>query len=287
MERLEWSTTPQLWIGDGGFLQEPGMYWGAAVVELLSAPALCPGETTAESASSYRRLATRLVRTLRIWENRAGLEIRYVWDNTNGQRQVRILLVARALGPDADAGRELAGKILKGITSLFPGGYEFGPTQGYLPNVIPTWAEIERAEEIRAPSPFVPPNLASYYYLIYPLAGDGSGWPSLPRALADARDPGFLSVALLPTRMTDLEREAIDRVCTLAQFLSEPQQDYDYFGNPRTMPADAAARDVLAAWQRFRNHVGVLARVGVAASERDLPRLTSLIGSVISDSADS
>lgn len=130
------------------------------------------------------------------------------------------------------------------------------------------------------------PSVASYYYLLYPLGGDGTGWTDLPRALAANNQPGFLSIALLPTHLTDLEREAVDHVSTIASYLSEPQQEYDYFGNLRIRPGDAGARDVCIAWQQFPERQGVLARIGISASVSDLQRLGSLIGSALTRRVD-
>jgi DNA helicase HerA-like ATPase len=178
--------------------------------------------------------------------------------------------------------------MLENVVALFPAGTTFGPPRAALEagDWAGAWAEVGRVEEVRAPGPFVPPETAGFYYLVHPLGGTGAGWPGLPAALTRLAAPGFLSVVLIPTVLTDLERAAVDHVCTLARHLSEPRQDYDFFGQQRTTPADAAARDVLLAWQRFSGRAGVLARIGVCAAPDDLLPLASLAGSVISDASD-
>ncbi len=121
------------------------------------------------------------------------------------------------------AGRDL----VQTVTTQLPSDYEFGPLAAPLPPDFDTWIEIERAEEARAPGPFVGPDVAEYYYVTYPMGGDGSAWPQLPSLLARQDAPGYLSVVLIPTVMTAHERAAVDHVNTLAQHLAAPQSGYD------------------------------------------------------------
>jgi hypothetical protein len=219
---LEWADQPPLWVGDGAFVHAPDHHWGAAAVELLAAPGLRDVETADTAARSARLLASRIVRSLHPWQNAGGLEIRYVWGAPTGR--LRVLFVARALGRSTDSARRWAAHLLETVTALFPPGYEFGALDGALPDDVTSWVEVCRAEEMRPTGPFVPPGLADYYYLVHPLAGDSSAWPDLPGVLARSGAPGFLSIALLPTVLTETERSSVDRVVTLAQHLSAPQQ---------------------------------------------------------------
>lgn len=279
------SDTPRIWVGDNGdgeyYLQAPGAYWGVAALELLCAPALDGHETVASVASHHRLLAGQIVRSLRSWENCGGLELRYIWGDGG---RLRLVLVARALGQDLGAARASAAQILSGVTALFPGGYSFGPLSKPMPQDVTSWVEIERAEEERVPGPFVPPQIG-FYYLVYPLGGGGTAWPRLPKLLAELDYPGFFSVALIPTRMTDLERRAIDYVETTMRYYSEPQQNLDYFGKQRTIPGDSGARDVYLSWQQFPERSGLLARIGVGGVQHEVSRLASLIGPVIAEGA--
>jgi DNA helicase HerA-like ATPase len=279
---LELPCTPPLWIDASASLDMTSGYWGSVVLELTAAPGRAAGDDEATQASRHRALAERIIRSLRPWSNAGCLELRYVW----GGQHLRVLFIARALGRSLASARAWAGQMLDNLTALFPAGYEFGPLQQPLPHDISAWAEIERAEEIRVPGPFVPPSAASYYYLIHPLGGSGLAWPNLPRALAGIDGPGFLSVALVPTALSELERQAVDHICGLAQHLSQPWQDYDFFGNPTTNPPDAAAHDLYRAWHRFSERSGVLARIGVAGAGSDLRRLASLIGSILVEGAE-
>jgi DNA helicase HerA-like ATPase len=279
---LELTSTPPIWIDANASLDVTSAYWGSAVTELVAAPGRKSGDDEAVQVGSHRLLAERIVRSLRPWSNAGGLEVRYIW----GGHQLRVLFIARALGRNLESARAWAAQLLDNLTALFPAGYEFGSLQQSLPLDISAWAEIERAEEVRTPGPFVPPTAASYYYLIHPLGGSGVAWPSLPHALAEIDAPGFLSVALIPTALSDLERQAVDHICGLAQHLSQPWQDYDFFGNPITNPPDAAAHDLYRAWHRFSERSGVLARIGVAGARNDLQRLASLIGSILVEGAE-
>lgn len=284
--RLEWVTEPQLWIGDGALLEAAGSFWGAAAIELLAAPALNTGDDGTQSAQDHRQLAERIIRGLRSWENAGSLELRYLWGSQNDSGSLRVLLIGRAVGQTLDVAHTKARQMLKNVAAVFPSGYEFGPLRAPLPLDIPAWAEIERTEEIRAPGPFVPPGMVGYYYLIHPLGGSGNGWPSLPKALASLDEPGFLSIVFMPTTMTDLERQAVDHISSLARYLSEPQQTYDFFGNQVTNPGDAGAHAVHLAWQRFPERSGVLARIGIAAHRGELHRIASLIGSIVTEGSD-
>jgi Helicase HerA, central domain len=304
-EEWEWGAEPRLWLGDGQLLDAPDSCWGAAAVELTAAAPLTGGRTPADAAVELRRVAGLVVRSLRAWENAGALELRYVWSGQGGQGvqgsqsgqggqgvqggqggRLRVLLIARAAGRSLASARAWAARMLENVVAFFPEGTAFGPVQAPLPTGVGAWAEVERVEEVRPPGPFVPAETASYYYLVHPLGGSGAGWPGLPGALARASAPGFLSVVLMPTAMTGLEQAAVDHVCTLARYLSEPQQGYDFFGQQRTTPADAAAREVLLAWQRFSTRTGVLARIGISAAPDDLLRLASLTGSVVTDASD-
>ncbi|HWC36036.1 MAG TPA: ATP-binding protein [Mycobacteriales bacterium] len=279
---LELTGTPPLWIDANRSLDVPNVYWGSAVTELIAAPGRSRVDDEASEVRRHRLLADRIVGSLRPWNNAGCLELRYVW----GGGRLRVLFIARALGRSMESARAWARQLLDNLAALFPHGYEFGPLQQPLPHDITAWTEIERAEEIRTPGPFVPPAAATYYYLIHPLGGSGVAWPSLPRALSEIETPGFLSVALVPTALSHLERQAVDRICGLARHLSQPWQDYDFFGNPTTNPPDAAADDLYRSWHRFSERSGVLARIGVAGAAHDLQRLASLIGSILVDGAE-
>ncbi|MGX7681579.1 ATP-binding protein [Jatrophihabitans sp. DSM 45814] len=281
---LEWASDPPIWTGDGRFLEAPDYYWGAAAVELLAAPRLEAGQQASLNGHEHRQLAARIVRSLQAWQNAGSLELRYIWGGTG--HRLRVLIIGRALGSRLETARSWAGQMVENAVALFPPGYEFSSVQSPLPAGIESWVEIERAEETRATGPFVPTDVASYYYLIHPLGGSGSGWPSLANALASIDQPGFLSIVLLPTAMTDLERRAVDHVCSIATHLAAPQQTYDFFGNQIVNPPDAGAQAVLAAWQRFPERMGVLARIGVAAPRHELQRIASLVGSIVTEGTD-
>jgi hypothetical protein len=279
-------TEPQLWIGDGKLLDAPGCAWGAAVVELLTAPALDSGQDAARVAQEHRQLAERIIRGLRSWENAGSLELRYIWGKQSGSDRLRLLLIGRAVGQTLDIAHTKAQQMLQNVGALVPPGYEFGPLQGPLSLDTMAWAEIERTEETRTPGPFVPPGMVDYYYLLHPLGGSGRSWPNLPKALASIDEPGFLSIVLAPTRMTDHERQVIDHISSQARYLAEPQQTCDFFGNQITNPADAGAQAVHFAWQRFPERSGLLARIGIAAHPSQLHRIASLIGSIITEGSD-
>ncbi len=234
----------------------------------------------------HRQLAGLIARALRAWQNVGSLELRYAWGGSNIDRPLRLFLIGRALGQRAESARAWADQMLRNVAGLFPAGYDFGPIQGHLPVDVQAWVEIERAEEVRSPGQFVPRDIASYYYLLHPLGGSGAGWPSLPRALAANDRPGFLSITLFPTTMTDSERAAIDHISSIARYLSEPQSGYDFFGHQTNTPADAAARDLHRAWQTFSGRDGLLARIGVSAPRDHVNGIASTVGSILVDDAD-
>jgi len=274
---------PQLWAAeDGGFLDTQGLYWGAAARELVLAPARKRGQSDSDALSEIRALSSLITLSLAPWRNAGSLEVRYLWDGERTQRRVRLVLVARALGNTLQSGRAWADHMLATATSAFPKEWSFGPLRALVSVEPTTWLEIERLQEVRSPGPFVPSNLAAYYYLVHPLAGDGSGWLRLSELLREASTPGFLSIAMMPTALTNVERQAVDRVCTLSQHLSESQQGYDFFGNQRSTPADASARDVLNAWNSFRSPNGFLIRIGVAAPREHIERTTASIAALLS-----
>lgn len=270
---------PPLWEGDGRSVSAPGYYWGAVVTELLAAPASRPGVDRSAMASEFVSVAGRIIRSLRPWHNAGGLELRYVWGDPPGR--LRVLLVGRALGSTLASAHAWARQMLDTVIREFPSDFSFGELTGPISEDIRAWMEIERAEEIRSPGPFVPPALVSYYYLVHPFAGDALAWGQLPSFLVQAPGAGFLSIALIPTVVTENERSAVDHITTLARHLSEPQSGYDYFGNQTMTPADAAAHDVLAAWLRFNSRDGVLVRMGVAGEKAELPHIAAGVASIL------
>lgn len=281
LDEFEWPTTPQIWLGDGLVFAAENACWGVAAAELLGAPALAHGQTTADVCMTHRALAQQLIGSLRAWENQGALEIRYVWE---GDGRIRVLLFARATGTDMQRARISANQLLTGLLPQFPAGYDFGPVEGRLRRGTLGWCEIQRLEEEREPAPYSPPDLG-YYYMVYPMGGDARAWAQLPRLIAQRTTPGFVSINLIPTRLTDLERRARDHVASRVREAAEGWQDYDYFGQQVTYPGDEAAREVNLCWQSYLSPQGVLARVGVSAPADELASLASQVGALLTDSA--
>ncbi len=279
--------TPSIFRDETGELPVEGAYWVSVAAEILSIPAREQGIDTASAVDEQRRLATHLVRGLRAWHNVGALEFRYIW---GGDPSFRVVLIARGLGRSPEAAHDVAIKLLHNIVSLLPVGYEVGSPRSTLDTHLDLdregWVEVERLEEVRPTAPFVPADIATFYYLPHPMGGSGRGWPRLPAALAKTPRPGFISVTLLPTVLTDVERSAVDHVCSVARHVAEPRQDHDFFGNLRTIPADAAAEDVVRIWGRIDGRAGVLAKIGVCAYHDDLIRLASMVGAIITDGDD-
>lgn len=280
---LEWSENAQLWIGDGAFQDTSDLVWGAAALELTEAPRAVSDKDQADRSHQMRQVATQIVRSLHAWRNAGGLEVRYLWGGQAAGESLRVVLISRAFGRSLPAARSWASSMLQTVTSMFPSGYVFGGVRGAASAHGGAWMEVERSEEIRSPAPFVSPDLVSYYYLLHPLGGSGSAWPKVPAALSRLTSPGFLSIALVPTSLTQDERNAIDQICTLAQHLSRPQSGYDFFGNARETPADFAAGEVYRCWSRFPSNDGVLARIGIATDHASVRSVATLVASSIAD----
>lgn len=280
---LEWLENAQLWIGDGAFQDASDLVWGAAALELTEAPRAVSDKDQADRSLQMRQVATQIVSSLHAWRNAGGLEVRYIWGEQTAGEALRVVLISRAFGRSLFAARSWAASMLQTVTSLFPSGYVFGDVRGPFSAHGGAWIEIERSEEVRSPAPFVSPDLASYYYVIHPLGGSGSAWPKVPAALSRLTSPGFLSIALIPTSLTQNERNAIDQICTLAQHLSRPQSGYDFFGNARETPADYSAGEVYRCWSRFLSNDGVLARIGIATDHASVRSVATLVASSIAD----
>jgi hypothetical protein len=290
---LERAAGVPLWTDEGAPAPHHHHFWGAAAVELASMashPSAAAGRLVHPGPwvdhDGGRRRAIRLVRSLRAWQNAGSFEFRYLWRHEAGRFHLRLLLIARALGARRETARAWAEEMLRNATTCFPAGSTFVPSAPPTCHYADGWAEIERAEEVREPASSVPPGVASYYYLLHPLGGSGRAWPTLASALATAERPGCLSIVVMPTVMTFTERAAVDHVCSAARTLSAPWLTYDFFGNPTMMPADAAAADVHRAWSHLTDRTGVLARIGLATVDNDLPRLASLVGALLVDGAD-
>ena len=202
---LEFAGNPQIWVGDGQILQLPyPCHWGATAIELTATPRLREADSPATAATTQRQLAARIVAALRPWEAQGNLEIRYQWDGAGAASSLRVLLIARALGKSIESARSWSQQLLTTVASLFPAGYEFGDLQTALVGDFNAWVEIEREEEERPVGPFTNTSVVSYWYLLHPMVGDGSGWPALPGLLARSNAPGFLSVLVTPTVLTVL-----------------------------------------------------------------------------------
>ena len=255
--------------------------WCAAAIELVTGPA-AEGDPPEAVLSSIRSRSARILAALRPWENQGTLEYRIV--GGAGSPTLRYIFIARALGASQESARAWAEAMLRTVVGLFPKTYVFAPV-GYIANDFRVWYEIQRAEERREPGPYVDRRIASYYYLVHRLSGDGAGWHAIPSIILNASSQTTLSVCFLPTSLSDGERAAIDHVSTHARYLSEPQPGFDFFGNQQSTPGDAGALDVLSCWNVFPERRGFLIRIGVTSGLGEIDHLASQLASSLSQTA--
>lgn len=278
---------PPLWLGPSTYDIKYGRVWSTSCLELLAAPRRDPALGHDAQTGQLRRVASSIARSLASWRNAGSFELRYLWDGAQGNGRLRLVLLGRALGNNPGSASAWATQLVRGVASQFPSGYNFGPLEHPLPTInrFSTWSEIEQVEETREPLDIV--DFARYYYMVHPLAGDGSGWHQIFRALLDLPTAGQLSIVLMPTAMTAEERDSIDQICSATAYYGQPWTDYDYYNNPVPMPPDAGAQATLAAWQRYDFTHGLLARMSIGSEAGDAERVASTIGGLVaSQSAD-
>lgn len=273
----EYPTVPDFWTNEPFPETIAGVY-GAAVLELTAAPGAAFQDRD-RARQEALQTAQQIVRGLSAWRHRGGLEIRYGFGGEDWRLRIRV--IGRAIGATLFAARTAAQQIAEMAVSFFPPGFIFEAGTAAVDSEFDSWVEVERAEEVRQPAPWVSANMASYYYLPYPMSGDASGWSKLPHYLANLKSPGFLSVALLPTALTDFERDAVDHVHSMCAYLAAPRQEHDYFGNPRPVPGDASAADAKRCWEQWPHDGAVLVRVGISASRSEISPIASTVGAII------
>lgn len=225
-------------------------------------------------------MAGQILGSLHAWDNRGSLEIRYAWGTEVQGNRLRVILVGRAAGWTPEQAAFEARLILNSAIGQFPPDYKFAASTSGFAHAPSAWTEIERFEEIRTPSPFAHTGF-NYYYLFHPLGGDSSRWPELPAHLLRKSNPGFLSINIMPTHLSGIERESVDEAKTMMALFAKGRTEPDYFGMQRQIPPDEAASDAYKAWNSVSSTNGFLVRIGIASRIEELPGTVSAIGAML------
>jgi DNA helicase HerA-like ATPase len=198
----------------------------------------------------------------------ASFEIRYeVTPHADGSSRIRMYLTAKtrswhqavAMAAVADA----CEKLPSGFTWTTPErAIGFGNTRPANDQIV---IELRQDEEVTLPEwEYIP---TEFYYSIIGQPGDGSGWPGFWRTLANVNEPVTVSLLFQQTEIHFEERHVLGGVLTELALLSETRTDYDFLGNPGTVPACANARHAHQNWERRiqQLHRPLLARLAVRA----------------------
>jgi hypothetical protein len=202
------------------------------------------------------------------WTPGSSLEFLYVTEPRPGQpTRVRLFLTGKALGGDAESAAHDADRVVEHACAALPSGFKHARARSdsrlWEPAPDVEAVELRKQEEVLRPQLRTVPT--DYYYVAYPLPGDGSGWPQFGELLARTQARVTVSLLFSPTVLDSAERGAIDLVATQLEFHGRPRQDSDVFGQMEPVPADASAAAALPIWQGYQQHLRhcVLARVTV------------------------
>lgn len=210
-------------------------------------------ESQAEAALGLRQDIETLLASLAAHRGNLAAEFRYIAAPEPGKpTRVRLFLTVRAQASNPSDAATAATAAAASVASAVPSSFTWAavhPTAADPPPGAGSWiVEVRREENIALPQVA---RDSDYFYLPYPIAGDGSGWPRFIAALAGAPQPVWVSLLFTPTVLDPDERTAVDHVLTGLRFHSSPRVEHDAFGNPVNVPADGAATEALAVWERW------------------------------------
>jgi len=251
----------------------------AGALEVVALPELDPSESMSAAIERYIAASYRVLGGLSGWVNRSSIELRYFWNN----RRVNLFLICRVYARNHQQASAEVESLLQAVQSAMPAGVEVRPVERLPAPFQGVWGEIVRREAVRYP--VVEQEILDYYYLLYPLAGDGRGWPLLSKYLAGLESPGSLSIMFQPTELSPTEGQAVDRILACTKFLSASRSEQNYFGFQENIAGDPVASDTYECWEAFSNRKGCLVRIGVFSHPDSVLAISSYIGSLISSRA--
>lgn len=249
-------------------------------------------QTKTEAAIGLREDAEALLASVAQHRGNLATELRYMVDpGTGPPNRVRLFLTVRAQAAEPSAAESIAEGAAAAAESALPahfGWRRVHPVTAQPPEHCGSFIyEVRRQEEISYPQ--VAGVESSYFYVPYPIYGDGTGWSRMLTALAQTREPVMVSLLFMPTMLQPEERLALDRVMTGLRFYSEARTEHDAFGNPRNVPGDAAALEARRVWERNLEELdhAQLVRAGVMGNKSVARQMAqALAGAVSANRAD-
>lgn len=218
----------------------------------------------------------------------AALELRYLVEPRPGEAaRVRLLMNVKAVrDSDPNAAIEEAEAAIERACAALPVGFAWQPV-----DLVSAEVELGRDAalvEVRKQEELLQPQLrnipADFYYITYPVHGDGSGWPSFGQALSKLAEPLVVSLLFEPTKLVGAETGAIGHVMTALEHFGHSRQEPDVLGNMTHVPADANAAAALSLWRGYQESLRqcVLARATVAGSRAAARQIAASLQAAVS-----
>lgn len=243
-------------------------------------------DSQAEAALGMRQDVEGLLASLAAHRGNLAAELRYLASPNDGQpTRVRLFLTVRAQASNPGDAATAATAAAASVASAVPSSFTWTavhPTAADPPPAAGSWiVEVRREESVALPQVA---RDSDYFYMPYPISGDGSGWPRFLAALAAARDPVWVSLLFTPTVLDPDERTAVDHVLTGLRFHASPRVEHDAFGNPVNVAADGAAAEALTVWERWAAGTdrSFLVRASVIGEKGIARQIANALGGAVS-----
>lgn len=210
--------------------------------------------TRNDAALGLRQDAEELLSSVAQHRGNLAVEVRYiVVPRPGGPSRVRLYLTLRAQAEDAGSAERAAEGAMGAALSALPASFSWqrvSPAVTEPPSECgSSLIEVRREEQVSLPQ--ASGVGTDYYYVPFPIYGDGTGWPRLLATLSRLQEPVVVSLLCTPTILQPEERSALDHIMTGLRFFSEPRTEHDAFGNPYNVPGDGAAMEARQIWERF------------------------------------
>lgn len=216
------------------------------------------------------QVAGTLVAAVSSWGPNCSLELRYVaTPDADMPTRLRLFLTAKGLAQADEEAIGVAETAVEAAVAALPANYrcEPAPAEATMPvGCGDALVEVRKQEEVTPP--LIASVPAEYYYAVYPIDGDGSGWRQFMGILSRIREPVIVSLLFIPTAVHPLEQEAIGIVVSQLRYYAERREEQNLVGGMTYIQGDANAAAMVPAWEHSLHRLRrcLLVRMSVRGS---------------------
>lgn len=248
-------------------LQEDLHVVGAVCVKQIGRS---PGKPGPEAGATMKSVARQLLSAVSAHAQVDSLEVRIVTEpQDRGLARTALYLIAKARGNGAAASGIVQSALVAAAMCL-PTSFKVEtvdePSKVLDLTLGLDIVEVQRVEHVTSPQwDFIP---SEYFYHMDPIAGDGSGWPSLWHTLSRVPSRVVISLLFKPTALTPAERNAVGSVITDLDLFAHDRVQPNILGYDDFYPGDKNAEVAAEAWHSRLTRLGptpLLGRIFVSA----------------------